>query len=249
MERQERRQPSEREALRRNLPVSKAARRRTHALGGLAGSSVVVLFSAEAVRIWRLGSLPLTRVDIDDKVGRVRWTPRQVLGVLREGYRVSKTRENAIFNMVGSFVITFGITRWITYAIRTRGGLGPIRNITTTSGRHIHHFVPGMALSILAGGVSIAMKEDAPRRWLALPFGTGLALVLDETALLLELEDVYWSEEGVLSVHAAFAAVGLLAALAYASRVAGAGAPSREKDWETAARAFDQLQMMPGHSR
>ena len=49
--------------------------------------------------------------------------------------------------------------------------------------------------------------------------------------------------------NAAFAALGLLAALAYASRVARAGMPSREEDWETAARAFDALQTLPGHSR
>jgi hypothetical protein len=74
----------------------------------------------------------------------------------------------------------------------------------------------------------------------------GIALVLDETALLLELEDVYWTEEGVLSVQAAFSAVGLLAALSYASRVVRAGQPSTEVDWETAARAFDDLQLLPG---
>ncbi|MEX2194632.1 MAG: hypothetical protein WD844_05040 [Thermoleophilaceae bacterium] len=234
--------------MRRRLPVSAAARRRTRLLGAFAGSSVVILFGAEAVRVWRLGTLPLTRGDTDSLVRR-RWTPRQVFRVLREGYRMSATRENAIFTMAGSFVLTFGITRGITYSIRTRGGLGPIRDIRTRSGRHIHHFLPGMVLAMLAGGTAIASSGEEPKRWLALPFGTGIALVLDEAALLLELEDVYWSEEGVLSVHAAFAALGLLAALAYASRVVRAGRPSLEVDWETAARAFDHLQMLPGHER
>lgn len=236
---------SEREAIERGLPISRAARRRTWALAGLGGASVIVLFGAEAVRVWRLGTLPLTRGDA--LTGGWTLSPRQVSRVLREGYRVSETRENAIFNMAASFVITFGAARAITYAIRTRGGLGPIRNLTTSGGRHIHHFIPGMALASLAGGAAIASQRPEPRRWLALPFGTGIALVLDETALLLELEDVYWSEEGVLSVQAAFAAVGLLAALAYASRVARAGQPSTEDDWETAARAFDDLQFLPGH--
>lgn len=242
------RQPSEREALKRRLPVSRAVRRRTRLLGAFAGSSVVILFGAEGVRVWRLGTLPLTRGDAD-AIARRRWTPRQVARVLREGYRMSATRDNAIFSMVGSFVVTFGITRGITYAIRRRGGLGPIRDIRTRSGRHIHHFIPGMVLAFLAGGTAIASRGEEPKRWLALPFGMGIALVLDETALLLELEDVYWSEEGVLSVHAAFAALGLLAALSYASRVIRTGRPSREMDWEAAARAFDHLQMLPGHER
>lgn len=242
-----RRHGTEREAIRRQLPVSVAARRRSWLLGTFAGSSVLILFGAEAVRVWRLGSLPLSRGDADVTITR-RWKPRRVFRIVREGYRISATRENAIFSMAGSFVVTFGITRGVTYAIRTRGGLGPIRDIRTRSGRHIHHFIPGMVLAFLAGGAAIASRGEEPRGWLALPFGTGIALVLDETALLLELEDVYWSEEGVLSVHSAFAALGLLAALAYASRVARAGMPSREEDWEAAARAFDALQTLPGHS-
>ena len=46
-----------------------------------------------------------------------------------------------------------------------------------------------------------------------------MALVLDESALLLELDDVYWTEEGVLSVQIAFAAIAMLSALAYLIRM------------------------------
>jgi hypothetical protein len=56
-------------------------------------------------------------------------------------------------------------------------------------------------------------------RWLAIPFGAGAALVLDEAAVLLQLEDVYWSKEGVLSVQLSFAALALLASLALAARL------------------------------
>src|SRR3712207_8437960 len=49
-------------------------------------------------------------------------------------------------------------------------------------------------------------------RSLAIPFGAGVALTLDESALLLELEDVYWTEEGVVSVQITLATIGLLAA-------------------------------------
>lgn len=205
-----------------------------------------MLTGAEAVRVWRLGTLPLSRGDDPAGTGRL-GSPVRAARVLRQGYRVSQTRENVVFNMVASFVWTFGWARGITYAIRTRGHLGPIRNVTTSGGRHIHHFIPGMVIAFVAGGAGIASRREEMKRWLALPFGMGVALVLDETALLLELEDVYWSEEGVLSVQAAFSAVGLLAALAYAYRVASAGKPSAEADWQTAARAFDDLQLLPGH--
>lgn len=50
-------------------------------------------------------------------------------------------------------------------------------------------------------------------------FGAGVALVLDESAFLLSLEDVYWSEEGILSLQITFAAIAVLATLALALRV------------------------------
>jgi len=61
---------------------------------------------------------------------------------------------------------------------------------------------------------------------MAIPFGAGAALVLDEAALLLELEDVYWSERGVLSLQLSFAAIAGLAALALALRLLRRGEAS-----------------------
>ena len=69
--------------------------------------------------------------------------------------------------------------------------------------RHIHHFLPGGILALAAGGVAIGTKGEELDKYLAFPFGVGVALVLDESALLLELDDVYWTEEGVLSVQIA----------------------------------------------
>ena len=227
-------------------PPSAAVRRRTWALAAIGGSGVAVLFAAESLRIWRLGRLPLTRGDYALADVASSRSPRAVARVLREGYKVSSTRENAIFNMVASFVISFATTRGITHTIRTRGHIGPIKNITTGSGRHIHHFIPGVTLALLAGGWSIASQRQDLDRWFALPFGVGAAMILDESALLLELEDVYWTEEGVVSVQVAFAALGLLAALAYLTRVRRQGEAGTEVDWETAARAFDQLKLLPG---
>lgn len=205
-------------------------------------SAVAVLIGAEAVRVWRLGMLPASHGDERPELirGKLR-----LVRVIRTGYRVSSTRENAIVNMVASFIVTFAITRAITYAIRVRGGIGPIRDIKA-GGRHIHHFIPGAVVSLLAGGVAIGLRPEGPDRWLAIPFGTGIALVLDEAALLLELEDVYWSEEGVLSVQIAFATMGLLGAIAYAMQVRRRGRPGTEADWRQAAKAWEDLQLIPG---
>jgi hypothetical protein len=71
--------------------------------------------------------------------------------------------------------------------------------------------VPGVVLSLAAGGLAVALE---PREfWLAMlaaAFGAGAALVLDEFAMLLHLDDVYWTTEGRLSIDACVAAIAFL---------------------------------------
>jgi len=217
---------------------------RTHVLGILAGGAVIAVFGAEIARVWRLGMLPRSRqiTSPDDRKAK----PLEAIAVLREGYGVSRTRENSLFNMLASFTVAFGVTRWITWTIRTKGGIGPIKDVVVGD-RHIHHFLPGGVIALTAGGVAIGTKGDKLDKYLAFPFGVGVALVLDETALLLELDDVYWTEEGVLSVQIAFAAIAMLSALAYLIRMLRhAEQQDTEADWEIAAKAWDDLQMSSG---
>jgi hypothetical protein len=222
-----------------------ALRRRTQILGGLALSAAGALFAAESTRVWRLGSLPRER---PPERGLSPEALRERIAIVREGYSVSSTRDNAVFNMLLSSVWTFSITRGITTLIRRRGGLGPIRNVVLGD-RHIHHFVPGAMIAFLAGGTSIAVQDEQLDKWLALPFGAGVALVFDEAALLLELEDVYWTEKGVLSVQIAFAAIALLASLAYGlQRIRLVEGHTTEADWKIAASAFRDLQELRGQS-
>jgi hypothetical protein len=69
------------------------------------------------------------------------------------------------------------------------------------------------------------MRHEELDKWLAVPFGAGLALVLDEAALLLELEDVYWSREGIVSVQIALGTAALLATLGIGVRLVRRGEP------------------------
>jgi hypothetical protein len=232
----------------RRLAAAEAARSgsstRTHVLGVLAGGAVVTVFTAEVMRVWKLGTLPRSRQITSEDERRAK--PIEAVITLKEGYAVSRTRENALFNMLASFTVAFGITRSITWTIREKGGLGPIKDVVVGN-RHIHHFMPGGILALAAGGVAIGTKGQAYDKYLAFPFGVGVALVLDETALLLELDDVYWTEEGVLSVQIAFAAIAMLSALAYLIRMLRHGeAQDSETDWELAAKAWDDLQMSSG---
>ena len=215
---------------------------RTRMLAVLAGGAVLTVMGAEAARVWRLGMLPRSRqiLSEDDRKAK----PLEAVAIIREGYAVSRTRENSLFTMLASFTVTFGITRWITWTIREKGGIGPIKDVKVGN-RHIHHFLPGGVVALTAGGVAIGTKGEKLEKYLAIPFGAGVALVLDETALLLELDDVYWTEEGVLSVQIMFAAIAMLSALAYLIRMLRQGEEQdTESDWEVAAKAWDDLQGM-----
>ena len=97
-----------------------------------------------------------------------------------------------------AFTTTFGAVRGITYSIKE--GKGPFGNLSV-GGAHLHHYMWGIGM--LSGVGAIAVHgEDSRRRHpaVALAYGTGLALIVDEFALLLDLKDVYWAKQGRISV-------------------------------------------------
>ncbi|MGW0713011.1 hypothetical protein ACWD4G_45035 [Streptomyces sp. NPDC002643] len=101
---------------------------------------------------------------------------------------------------LAAFVVTFLVTRMITRLIRA--GKGPFRNVSGAGGVHIHHVVPGVLLTVAGGFGSVASDGHGFGALIAaLLFGMGIGLVLDEFALILHLDDVYWSEEGRKSVE------------------------------------------------
>ncbi len=128
---------------------------------------------------------------------------------------------------VTTFLITRGITRKIRREAREReraiaegrlspddaAGGGVIKDIHI-GGVHIHHQVWGMLLMLTMGILEFSYEFGSP--WLEIfgaLFGVGAALVLDEFALFLHLDDVYWSAEGQKSVDAVVATVCVLTAL------------------------------------
>jgi hypothetical protein len=111
-----------------------------------------------------------------------------------------------------AFVVTFLVTRLITRMIRA--GKGPFQNVSA-GGTHIHHVIPGLVILLIGGILALGSGEKGLWRQIAgLMFGIGAALVLDEFAMILHLDDVYWSNEGRLSADAVtLAAVVLFSAL------------------------------------
>jgi hypothetical protein len=107
--------------------------------------------------------------------------------------------------MLAAFLLTFLATRAITRAIRQ--GRGPFRD-ASLGGVHVHHEVYGIFLLLGSGTAEFTYRPAAP--WadvLAALFGIGAALTLDEFALWLHLEDVYWEREGRSSVDAVLVAM------------------------------------------
>lgn len=191
--------------------------RTTRALGVVAVAATAATAAVEVMRVWRRGSAPLPS-ETDDLLEAAGTATKETIAVIREGYRTVSSRENAVFNMAVAFALTFGLTRATTALIRSGRRMLVLGDVIVAD-RHIHHFVPGILLGMGAGGTAIAVRTKEIDRWLAVPFGAGVALVLDEAAVLLQLEDVYWTEDGVLSVQVSFAALALLASLALAVRL------------------------------
>ncbi len=97
-----------------------------------------------------------------------------------------------------AFAVTFGAVRGITYSIKA--GRGPFGNLKV-GGEHLHHYMWGIAL--LAGVGVVAVRGSETQRAhpaVAISYGSGLALIVDEFALLLDLKDVYWARQGRISV-------------------------------------------------
>lgn len=100
-----------------------------------------------------------------------------------------------------AFVVTFVVVRVITRTIRA--GKGPFRNISS-DGVHLHHSTPGLLILIAGAFVGIGSPPMSVWTYLAaFAIGLGAALVLDEFAMLFRLQDVYWTQEGQLSVNIA----------------------------------------------
>jgi hypothetical protein len=106
------------------------------------------------------------------------------------------------FLVLCAFLVSFAFIRTSAHMIRAQVSWWP-GNVETKSGTHIHHLVWGILLLMVMGYLGLAIEIDTP--WLelvAVGFGIGMGLTLDEFALWLNLEDVYWSAKGRQSIDA-----------------------------------------------
>ena len=193
---------------RRRLSARKADRI-TVGLAVFAASSAGTLITGELLRMARRrreSRETATPANLVDVAG---YATRDTLAVARRGITATPHHETVLFNILQGFLGAFAFARLATWGIHR--GRGPFRNVRV-SGRHIHHFIPGIVLAFGSGVVALSTRSEHAEAALAIPFGIGMGLTMDEAALLLDLEDVYWTRKGLLSVQVSLGVTATLAA-------------------------------------
>ncbi len=111
-----------------------------------------------------------------------------------------------------SFLITFAIARAVTNLQKS----GAIPNGILP----FHHLVPGIFLIIFSGYAGLSFWATGKvRHFMAILFGIGAALTIDEFALWLYLKDVYWEEQGRDSIDAIIYAIIILSIIFVISEI------------------------------
>jgi lysyl-tRNA synthetase class 2 len=114
----------------------------------------------------------------------------------------------AAFLLFVAMVGTFGFIRLSTHMIHAQVSWWP--GNVSVGGTHVHHLVWGIFAMMIFGYIGVAHQPESPwREIVAVFFGIGVGLTLDEFALWLELKDVYWEKDGRKSVDAMIVAAGL----------------------------------------
>lgn len=175
------------------------------------GLAALALGGAGVVLAGQFGRMLQRRShQVADGEGLVEAAPAAALdtvGVAVSGYSAAPRSETVLFNLLAGFLGSFAVVRLSTWGIRD--SWGPFRNVSV-GGRHIHHFVPGIALGFASATAALLTDDERLEERLAVSTGVGMGLTFDEAALLLDLRDVYWTREGLLSVQLSLGATAIL---------------------------------------
>lgn len=194
--------------------------------GGLAVGTVVI---ASAVVVGQFTRRLSRRVHSPETHGLLDSAPAAAIDtieVAREGIGAASERETVMFNLLAGFLGSFAAVRISTWAIRE--GRGPFRNVRV-GGRHIHHFVPGILIGFGAGVAALVTRGPRARGSASVALGIGAGLTFDEAALLLDMRDVYWSREGLLSVQVSLATAATLGMTVLTMRLLNRGERHQEE--------------------
>jgi hypothetical protein len=195
------------------------------------GLAVVALGGAGAVIAGQFSRLLRRRAhEHDDHEPLLEAAPAAAIdtvGVAVRGYTAAPRSEAVLFNLLGGFLGAFATVRLSTWGIRD--SWWPFRNVRI-GGRHIHHFVPGILIAFASGTAALLTDDDALEQRLAVPMGAGIGLTFDEAALLLDLRDVYWTREGLLSIQLSLGATAILSIAILTQRMLRRGERRQEEE-------------------
>jgi hypothetical protein len=216
--------------------LSRRARARTrlgwgHSERATLGLAAVALGGAGAVLAGQFGRMLQRRshqhADGERLVEAAPAAALDTVGVAVSGYAAAPRSETVLFNLLAGFLASFAFVRVSTLGIRD--GWGPFREVSL-GGRHIHHFVPGILIAFASGTTALLTSDEALEERLAVTTGIGMGLTFDEAALLLDLRDVYWTREGLLSVQLSLGATAILSIAILTQRMLRRGERRREAE-------------------
>ena len=199
--------------------------RRTVVMGMVALTTVGAVVAGEVAKLWRRRVVAEDAGTAPEVIQKGARAALDTVEVARRGYRDAPTGESVLFNLLMAFVISSSVVRLTTLGVRR--GVPLLFNVRIGR-RHIHHFVPGILLAFASGSAALFASDPKLRETLAIPLGVGVGLTFDESALLLELEDVYWSREGLVGVQITLATASAMSAGMLALRIIRRG----ERDME-----------------
>jgi hypothetical protein len=207
------------------------ADRLTFALAGLAVATAGTLVATEFARLARRRTREEPSPDgvlasAELALGTAGRATHDTVAVVAEGYEATPRHETILFNLLSGFLAGFALIRLSAFGIQR--GWNPFGSVRV-GGRHVHHFVPGILLAFGSGAGGLVTQNEALEATLAIPFGAGIGLTFDEAALLLELEDVYWTREGLLSVQLSLGIAALLGGTILGLRMLRRGERERER--------------------
>lgn len=220
----------------RRLPTRAVRRARARTRFGWARSeratlalATVALGGAGVVLAGQFGRM-LARRSHQEPDGLVEAAPAAALdtvGVAVSGYAEAPRSEIVLFNLLAGFLGSFTLVRISTLGIRD--DWWPFRNVSV-GGRHIHHFVPGILIAFASGTTALLTDDETLEERLAVTTGIGMGLTFDEAALLLDLRDVYWTREGLLSVQLSLGATAILSIAILTQRMLRRGERRQEAE-------------------
>ncbi|HEY6145264.1 MAG TPA: hypothetical protein VIV13_03230 [Solirubrobacterales bacterium] len=129
--------------------------------------------------------------------------------------RIAEHELQGLYLVLIGFILSFAFIRMSTRLMRSPKVPWWPGSIVSDSGVHLHHLVFGIVTMMVAGAGGFAAFGNSPWTEIcAFAFGVGAGLTIDEFALWVYLDDVYWAEEGRSSIDATvLAAAAMLLAL------------------------------------